>query len=264
PAPAATARRRRGPDARARTRREAPRRTRARRRPARGRRCGTRLPGAGRGRGGRARRRAPAPPPCGSSPSRPAERAGWRDPRGSVAARTPDPRSPAPPDRRRAGGRRPARRGRWRSAGRGGRCSPCAHRSGSRVRGHARAPPDCFRAARRGAPQHAARAPEPSGGRLIAWPRAGGAGTSRATGRAAAVLRAPRAAWHTGAMAIDWSRVRFTEHMTEAAAVVGECHVVLDFGPAASVAYEVEVYESLKGAAGERYFALGTNRDDPH
>jgi len=64
-------------------------------------------------------------------------------------------------------------------------------------------------------------------------------------------------------MAIDWSRVRLTEHMTEAAAVVGECHVVLDFGPAASVSYEVKIYESLKGAAGERYFALGTNRDDP-
>ena len=65
-------------------------------------------------------------------------------------------------------------------------------------------------------------------------------------------------------MPIDWSRIRFTEHMTEAAAVVGECHVVLDFGPAAHVAYEIKVYESLKGASGERYFALGTNREEPH
>ena len=66
-------------------------------------------------------------------------------------------------------------------------------------------------------------------------------------------------------MAIDWSRIRFTEHMTEAAAVVAECHVVLDFGAQARVAYEIKVYESLKGGAGadERYFALGTNRNEP-
>ena len=63
-------------------------------------------------------------------------------------------------------------------------------------------------------------------------------------------------------MAIDWSRVRFTEHMTEAAAVVAECHVVLDFGATAPVAYEIKVYESLKGAADDRYFAVGMNRDD--
>ena len=71
-------------------------------------------------------------------------------------------------------------------------------------------------------------------------------------------------AWQTDVMAIDWSRVRFTEHMTEAAVVIGECHVVLDFGSASRVTYEVKVYEALKGAEGERYFALGTNRDDPH
>jgi len=78
------------------------------------------------------------------------------------------------------------------------------------------------------------------------------------------VLRVARAAWQTSVMAIDWTRIRFTEHMTEAAVVIGECHVVLDFGSDARVTYQVKIYESLKGAAGDRYFALGIERDDPH
>jgi len=64
-------------------------------------------------------------------------------------------------------------------------------------------------------------------------------------------------------MALDWSRIAFTEHMTEAAAVVGECLVVLDFTPTERAAYEIRVYESLKGAGAERYFAVGVNREDP-
>jgi hypothetical protein len=60
---------------------------------------------------------------------------------------------------------------------------------------------------------------------------------------------------------LDWRRVTFTEHMTEAAAVVGECHVVLDFGEERA-AYEVKVYRPLKGAD-TRYFAVGVNRDAP-
>ena len=59
----------------------------------------------------------------------------------------------------------------------------------------------------------------------------------------------------------DWGRVTFTEHMTEAAAVVAECHVVLDFG-SERAAYEVKVYRPLKGPE-TRYFAVGTNRDAP-
>ena len=61
----------------------------------------------------------------------------------------------------------------------------------------------------------------------------------------------------------DWTRVQFTEHMTEAAAVVAECHVVLDFGPSERVSYEIKVFEALKGSGGARFYALGTNRDDP-
>jgi len=59
----------------------------------------------------------------------------------------------------------------------------------------------------------------------------------------------------------DWGRVTFTEHMTEAAAVVAECHVVLDFG-SERAAYEVKVYRPLKGPD-TRYFAVGTNRETP-
>jgi hypothetical protein len=62
-------------------------------------------------------------------------------------------------------------------------------------------------------------------------------------------------------VAVDWSRVRFSEHMTEAAAVVGECHVVLDFGE--PLAYEVKIYQALKGGSEDAYFAVGTRRDDP-
>ena len=60
---------------------------------------------------------------------------------------------------------------------------------------------------------------------------------------------------------LDWSRVTFTEHMTEAAAVVGECEVVLDFGSERAT-YTVKVYRPLKGG-GQGFFAVGTNRGDP-
>jgi hypothetical protein len=62
---------------------------------------------------------------------------------------------------------------------------------------------------------------------------------------------------------VDWRRVGLTEHMSEAAAVVGECQVVLEFGPDARFAYEIKVYATLKGDAGEPYFALGRSAADP-
>src|SRR5262245_47073158 len=62
---------------------------------------------------------------------------------------------------------------------------------------------------------------------------------------------------------LDWTRITFTEHMTEAAVVVGECHVVLDFPPDERATYAIKVYEALKGTGPERYFALGVNTDDP-
>jgi hypothetical protein len=76
-------------------------------------------------------------------------------------------------------------------------------------------------------------------------------------------LRAAPAAWQISRVPLDWSRIRLTEHMTEAAAVVGECQVVLDFDAAERVCYEVKVYETLKGGGDEPYFALGVSRDAP-
>jgi hypothetical protein len=62
---------------------------------------------------------------------------------------------------------------------------------------------------------------------------------------------------------IDWSRVRFTEHMTEAAAVVGSCRVAVDFDGREQATYAVDVLRTLKGAGTRPYFALGTNLADP-
>ena len=64
-------------------------------------------------------------------------------------------------------------------------------------------------------------------------------------------------------MTFDWRRVALTENMTEAAAVVGECQVVFDFGPDARVEYEVKIYETLKGGGDEPYFAIGRSARDP-
>ena len=74
-------------------------------------------------------------------------------------------------------------------------------------------------------------------------------------------MRARLRAWKMRFVALDWQRIVFTEHMIEAAAVVAECHVALDFEGDESVAYEVKVYRSLKGD-GDPYFAVGVNRDD--
>lgn len=59
---------------------------------------------------------------------------------------------------------------------------------------------------------------------------------------------------------MDWTRVAFTEHMTEAAAVEAVCHVVFDFGGGERATYEMTVLRVLKGA-GAAYFATGRDRD---
>jgi len=60
---------------------------------------------------------------------------------------------------------------------------------------------------------------------------------------------------------LDWSRVVFTEHMPEAAAVEAQCQVVLDFGPPERVCYEITVLRSLKGEGSQPFFAYGRNLD---
>jgi hypothetical protein len=61
---------------------------------------------------------------------------------------------------------------------------------------------------------------------------------------------------------MDWRRVAFTVHMTEAASVEAVCHVVFDFGPDERATYEITVQRVLKGA-GAPYFATGLDRDRP-
>src|SRR4030095_10110191 len=62
---------------------------------------------------------------------------------------------------------------------------------------------------------------------------------------------------------LDWSRITFTDHMVEAAAVVAQCQVAFDFEGLEQVTYEVKVFRTLKGASSEPFFAVGTNLSDP-
>jgi len=61
---------------------------------------------------------------------------------------------------------------------------------------------------------------------------------------------------------MDWTRVVFTQHMTEAAAVEGACDVVFDFGPGEHATYRIRVFRVLKGS-GAPYFASGESREHP-
>jgi hypothetical protein len=61
---------------------------------------------------------------------------------------------------------------------------------------------------------------------------------------------------------MDWRRVAFTEHMTEAAALEAACDVVFDFGRDDRTTYRISVFRVLKGD-GAPYFATGECREDP-
>jgi hypothetical protein len=61
----------------------------------------------------------------------------------------------------------------------------------------------------------------------------------------------------------DWTRITFTDHMVEAAAVVAECQVAFDFEGREQIIYEVKVFRTLKGASTQPFFAVATNRADP-
>ena len=62
---------------------------------------------------------------------------------------------------------------------------------------------------------------------------------------------------------VRWDRVTFSTHMVEAAAMVCECQVALDFEGQEQVCYEVKVFRSLKGRSAHPFFAVATNRSDP-
>jgi len=62
---------------------------------------------------------------------------------------------------------------------------------------------------------------------------------------------------------MNWREVPLTEHMTEAAAVVGEAEVVIEFAPAARGWFRVSVFEDLKEPRGDRFFARAVEKEDP-
>ena len=62
---------------------------------------------------------------------------------------------------------------------------------------------------------------------------------------------------------MDWRRVPLTEHMTEAARVVSEAEVVVEFSPTARGWFRITVFEDLRATSdAERYFARAVERDD--
>lgn len=63
---------------------------------------------------------------------------------------------------------------------------------------------------------------------------------------------------------MDWRRVTLTSQMTEAARIVSEAEVVIDFGETARGWFRVSVLEDLRAEDNaERYFARAVERDDP-
>ena len=60
---------------------------------------------------------------------------------------------------------------------------------------------------------------------------------------------------------MDWSRVVFTQHMTEAAALEASCDVVFDFGAGEQATYRISIFRVLKGS-GAPYYATGESRAD--
>lgn len=62
---------------------------------------------------------------------------------------------------------------------------------------------------------------------------------------------------------VDWTRIVFTEHMTEVAVVVGECQVVFDFGTDERTVYDVRVLRGLKGSGAGGHFAVAIDAADP-
>jgi hypothetical protein len=60
---------------------------------------------------------------------------------------------------------------------------------------------------------------------------------------------------------MDWSRVVFTQHMAEAAALEATCDVVFDFGRDEQATYRIQIFRVLKGS-GAPYFATGESRAD--
>ena len=54
---------------------------------------------------------------------------------------------------------------------------------------------------------------------------------------------------------MDWRSIPLSEHVTEAARIVGEAEIVIDFGPEARGWFRVAVFEDLKATPDTAYFA---------
>jgi hypothetical protein len=61
---------------------------------------------------------------------------------------------------------------------------------------------------------------------------------------------------------MDWRRVPLTSHMVEAACVVGEAEVVIEFSETARGWFRVTVFEDLRLESGDRFFARATEKED--
>lgn len=62
---------------------------------------------------------------------------------------------------------------------------------------------------------------------------------------------------------MNWREVPLPEHVVEAARVVGEAEVVLEFTPEARAWFRITVLEDLRAEGEERYFARAVGKDDP-
>ena len=63
---------------------------------------------------------------------------------------------------------------------------------------------------------------------------------------------------------MDWRQVPLADAVAEAAAVVGEAEVVLQFTEAARGWFRITVFEDLRSSFTEaRFFARAVERDDP-
>ena len=62
---------------------------------------------------------------------------------------------------------------------------------------------------------------------------------------------------------MDWRLVPLTEHMTEAARVVSQAEVVIEFSETARGWFHVTVFEDLRSTDdADRYFARAAEKDD--
>ena len=62
---------------------------------------------------------------------------------------------------------------------------------------------------------------------------------------------------------MDWKQIPLTEHMPEAAAVVSEAEIVIEFSPAARGWFRLTVFDDLRATDDDRrYFARATELEE--